>query len=166
MWLKKLALRIWHDRFCEGENRKALYDVLRASRLWHRGGWLNHLRAVCLSQRNYRKFGCQIYPQAILGEGLYIPHFVGIVIGSTTELGKNCTIFPNVVFGAAYHPGKPNPQGRRHPKCGNNCVFGANSTILGNISIGDNVTIGAGAVVTKDLPDNVVVTGINVVRMI
>ena len=129
--------------------------------LWHRGGWINHLRAVILSQRNYRRSGCQIYPQAKLGKGLYIPHFVGIVVGSTTELGDNCTIFPNVVFGAAYHPGEQNPTGRRHPKCGNNCVFGTNSSIIGNILIGNNVTVGAGSVITKDIPDNVVVCGCN-----
>ena len=161
MDLKRILKDIWFEHFCEGENRKALKNVVRASRLWHKGGLVNHLRAVILSQWNYRKYGCQIYPQAILGEGLYSPHFVGIVVGSTTELGNNCTIFPNVVFGAAYHPGEQNPTGRRHPKCGDNCVFGANSTIIGKIFIGNNVTIGAGSVITKDIPDNVVVIGIN-----
>jgi serine O-acetyltransferase len=161
MWLKRVFKKIWFDCFCEGENRRALRDVQRASALWQRGGWWNRLRAVLLSQRNYRRYGCQLYPQAVYGDGLYIPHFVGIVVGGTTELGKNCTIFPNVVFGAAYHPGRKNPKGRRHPKCGDNCVFGANSTILGDITIGSNVTVGAGAVVTKDVPDNMLVVGVN-----
>ena len=158
---KGIIKKIWFEHFCEGENRKALRAIIRASRLWHRGGCFNHLRAVLLSQRNYRKYGCQIYPQATLGEGLYIPHFVGIVVGSTSELGDNCTIFPNVVFGAAYHPNTPNPLGRRHPKCGDNCVFGTNASIIGKINIGNNVTVGAGSVVTKDIPDNAVVCGYN-----
>ena len=158
---KGFLKKIWFEYFCEGENRKALKDVVRASRIWHKGGLINHIWAVILSKRNYRRYGCQIYPQSIVGEGLSIPHFVGIVVGSTTELGDNCTIFPNVVFGAAYHPDTPNPLGRRHPKCGNNCVFGANSLIIGRIMIGNNVTIGAGSIVTKDIPDNAVVIGVN-----
>ncbi len=164
--LKGIVKKIWFEHFCERENRKALNSIQKASVLWHCGGWFNHFRAVLLNQRNYRKTGCQIYPQAHLGKGLYIPHFVGIVVGSTTELGDNCTIFPNVVFGAAYHPGKQNPHGRRHPKCGDNCIFGANSTIIGNITIGNNVTVGAGAIVTKDVPDNSVVVGVNQVKKI
>ena len=161
MWLAKLIREYWFDNLCEGENRRALQDVLKASQLWHRGGKINHLRAILLSQRNFRRYGCQFYPQAIYGNGLYVPHFVGIVVGSTAEIGNNCTIFPNVVFGAAYHPGQKNPPGRRHPRCGSNCMFGANSTILGNIDIGDNVMVGAGAVVTKDIPDNCIVVGVN-----
>ena len=161
MNLKRLIKYIWFEYFCEGENRRAIKDIVHASRLWHNGGLINHLRAVMLSQRNYRRYGCQIYPQAKLGKGLYIPHFVGIVIGSTTEIGENCIIYPNVIFGAAYHPDIPNPLGRRHPKCGNNCVFGANSSIIGRIMIGNNVTIGAGSIVTKDIPDNTVVVGVN-----
>ena len=159
--LKRLIRVFWFDCLCEGENRRALRNVLKASCLWHRGGKLNRLRAVLLSQWNYRRYGCQFYPQAVYGEGLYVPHFVGIVVGATTVIGKRCTIFPNVVFGAAYHPGCPNPVGRRHPKCGDNCVFGANSTIIGNITIGNNVTIGAGAIITKDIPNNAVVIGVN-----
>ncbi|MBR3144994.1 MAG: serine acetyltransferase [Clostridia bacterium] len=95
---------------------------------------------------------------------MYIPHFVGIVIGNTAEIGENCTIFPGVVFGAKYSPKKENPNGRRHPKCGNNCVFGANSSIIGDITIGNNVTVGAGAVVTKDIPDNSIVVGVNNIK--
>ena len=159
--LKHIIRKLWFDHLCEGENRRALRDILHASRLWHHGGWFCHLRAILLAQKNFRKTGCQIYPQAVLGEGLYIPHFVGIVVGSTTELGNYCTIFPNVIFGAAYHPEERNPSGRRHPKCGDYCVFGANSSIIGKITLGNNVIIGAGAVVTKDIPDNCVVVGVN-----
>ncbi len=161
MKIKDYLLRKCDGRIFDSCNQKALKRYLYASRLYHSGGFLKRVLAVKLSDRNFKKYGCNIYPSAKLGEGLYIPHFVGIVIGSTTVLGKNCTVFPNVVFGASYSPEKDNPGGRRHPECGDNCVFGANSSIIGNIKIGNNVTVGAGAVVTKDVPDNTTVVGVN-----
>lgn len=161
MSIKSKLILFWNDSICDGMNRKALRRCIYASRLWHKGGVFRQFIAMMLDKRNTRLYGCNIYPQATLGEGLYIPHFVGIVVGNTTVLGKKCTIFPNVVFGASYSPNRQNPTGRRHAKCGDNCVFGANSSIIGAITIGSNVTIGAGAVVTKDVPDNVTVVGVN-----
>lgn len=161
MGLKDKLLYLWNDDICEGTNRKANKAFLKANKLWHNGGKLSQLRAMLLNNRNIKKYNCEIYPQATIGEGFYIPHCVGIVVGSTTVIGKNCTLYPNVVFGARYSPNKKNPDGRRHALVGNNCVFGANSSIMGNITIGNNVTIGAGAVVTKDIPDNAIVVGVN-----
>ena len=86
-----------------------------------------------------------------------------MVVGNTTVLGKNCTIFPNVVFGARYSPNKKESKGRRHALVGDNCTFGANSSIIGNITIGNNVIVGAGAVITKDIPDNSIVIGNNII---
>lgn len=161
MSIKAKLLHFWNNDVCEGVNRQALRRINKASRLWHKGGMINKLRAMWLHNSNVRRFGCEIYPQATIGAGLYIPHCVGIVVGNTTVIGENCTLFPNVVFGAKYSPGMPNPSGRRHALVGDNCVFGANSTIIGAITIGNNVTVGAGAVVTKDIPDNCVVVGYN-----
>ena len=164
MSIKSFCIRIWNDSLHDGFNRKALRRFVAASQRYHRGGYINVVLALLQNRRNTRIYGCNIYPSAELGEGLYIPHFVGIVIGSTAELGNNCTIFPGVVFGAKCSPKTKEPPGRRHPKCGDNCVFGANSSIIGNITIGNNVTIGAGAVVTKDVPDNAIVIGFNEIR--
>lgn len=161
MKCKEKLINAWENGLFEGVNRKALKRYVKASRLYHSGGRIKQAIALIKNKRNTLKYGCDIYPSAKLGEGLYIPHFVGIVIGSTAQIGDNCTIFPNVVFGAAYSPSKPIPRGRRHPKCGNNCIFGANSSIIGDITIGNNVTVGAGAVVTKDVPDNTLVIGVN-----
>ena len=161
MSIKMKLLDFWDNQLFDGINRKALKRFVYASKLYHKGGVLNRSVALLLNHRNTRLYGCDIYPSAFLGKGLYIPHFVGIVVGSTTEIGDDCTIFPGVVFGARYAPGKDNPPGRRHPKCGKNCVFGANSSIIGDITIGSNVTIGAGSVITKDIPDNVTVVGHN-----
>ena len=164
MNIKSKILDFWNDNVCDGVNRKALRRYVNASRLYHKGGALNQFIAMMLNKRNTRLYSCNIYPQAKIGRGLYIPHFVGITIGNTAEIGNNCTIFPNVVFGASYSPNRKNPSGRRHAKCGDNCVFGANCSIIGAITIGDNVIVGAGAVVTKDIPDNCIVVGVNEIR--
>lgn len=161
MSLKSKLLYIWNDDICEGTNRKAQKSFLKANRIYHSGGKLSMVRAMFINNRNIKKYNCEIYPQAIIGEGLYIPHCVGIVVGSTTVIGKNCTLYPNVVFGAKVSPNGEVPEGRRHALVGDNCVFGANSSIIGDITIGNNVTIGAGAVVTKDIPDNAIVVGVN-----
>ena len=160
MSIKSKLLDCWDNMF-DSVNRKATKRFVFASKLYHKDGLINQFFALVLNKRNSKKYGCNIYPSVKIGMNIYIPHYVGIVIGSTSEIGDNCTIFPGVVFGAAYSPKTDNPSGRRHPKCGNNCTFGANSSIIGSITIGNNVTIGAGSVITKDIPDNAVVVGVN-----
>ena len=160
MSIKTKLIDYW-EYYIEFTNRKALKRIIKANKLYHSGSFLNKIRAMIIHNKNIKLYGSEIYPQAKIGKGLYIPHCTGIIVGSTTELGENCTIYPNVVFGARYSPNKQNPKGRRHAKCGDNCVFGANSSIIGDIIIGNNVTVGAGAVVTKDVPDNATVVGIN-----
>ena len=161
MSLRSKIIHFWENSICEGVNRKALKRILRANRLWHSQNRFLQFSAMMIHNSNVKKYGCEIYPQATIGEGLYIPHAVGIVVGSTTVLGKNCTLYPNVVFGAKCAPNAPKPKGRRHAIVGDNCVFGANSSIIGNITIGDNVIVGAGAVITQDIPSNSVVVGVN-----
>jgi len=160
MLAKNKLIDIW-ENYIESTNRKALKRIIKANRLYHSSRIVNKIRAMRIHNKNIKLYDCEIYPQAKIGEGLYIPHCVGIVVGSTTQIGKNCTIYPNVVFGAKYSPHTENPKGRRHARCGDNCVFGANSSIIGAITIGNNVTVGAGAVITKDIPDNAVVVGYN-----
>lgn len=159
--LRDKLIDYWNNDICERTNRIANKSVIKASQLWHSGNRFKMFLAMLIHARNIKRFGCEVYPQANIGKNLYMPHCTGIVIGSTTELGDNCIVFPNVVFGARYSPKEANPLGRRHPKVGDNCVFGANSSIIGAITIGNNVTVGAGAVVTKDVPDNVTVVGFN-----
>ena len=160
MLAKNKLIDVW-ENYIESTNRKALKRIIKANRLYHSSRIVNKIRAMRIHNKNIKLYDCEIYPQAKIGEGLYIPHCVGIVVGSTTQIGKNCTIYPNVVFGAKYSPNTENPKGRRHARCGDNCVFGANSSIIGAITIGNNVTVGAGAVITKDIPDNAVVVGYN-----
>lgn len=99
--------------------------------------------------------GIEIHPGAIIGEGLFIDHGMGVVIGETAEIGDNCLFFHGVTLG-----GTGSSRIKRHPTIGNNVMIGAGATVLGPVRIGDNVKIGAGAVVLDNMPENTTVVGI------
>ncbi|TYP47022.1 serine O-acetyltransferase EpsC [Thermosediminibacter litoriperuensis] len=99
--------------------------------------------------------GIEIHPGAKIGKGFFIDHGMGVVIGETTEIGDNVTLYQGVTLG-----GTGKEKGKRHPTLGNNIVVGAGAKILGPIKIGDNCKIGAGAVVLKDVPPNCTVVGV------
>ena len=96
----------------------------------------------------------EIHPGAKFGKRCFIDHGVGVVIGETAVIGSDVTIFQGVTLG-----GTGAEKGKRHPTIGNGVVIGAEAIILGNIHIGDNARIGAGAVVTKSVPANSTVVG-------
>lgn len=108
-----------------------------------------------LSERAKRKTGIEIHPGAVIGKNLFIDHGTGIVIGETTIIKDNVTIYHGVTLG-----GRGLDKGKRHPTIGNNVIIGCGAKILGNINIGDNVKIGANAVVLKDVIDNATIVGI------
>ncbi|MFV0194106.1 serine acetyltransferase [Empedobacter falsenii] len=85
--------------------------------------------------------------------GTKFPHPIGIVIGKGVNIGQNCVIYQNVTIGVKSR------EDRVYPSIGNNVIISANCVIIGNITIGNNVTIGASAVVLKDIPDNSIVVG-------
>ena len=99
--------------------------------------------------------GIEIHPGAIIGKRLFIDHGMGIVIGETTIIGNNCTIYHQVTLGGT---GKETV--KRHPTLGNNVLVGSGSKVLGNIYIGDNVKIGANAVVLHNVENNTTIVGI------
>jgi serine O-acetyltransferase len=99
--------------------------------------------------------GIEIHPGAKIGKGLFIDHGMGVVIGQTSEIGDNVTLFQGTTLG-----GTGKEKGKRHPTIGNNVVIGAGAKVLGNIRIGSNVNIGANAVVIKDVPDDSTVVGV------
>ena len=99
--------------------------------------------------------GIEIHPGATIGEGFFIDHGMGVVIGETTIIGKNVTVFQGVTLG-----GTGKERGKRHPTLGNNVVVGAGAKVLGDVTIGDNVQIGANAVVIKNVPPNSTVVGV------
>lgn len=104
-------------------------------------------------RRNCIKMGMYIMPNTC-GEGLLLPHPGFIRVDSFCRIGKNCTILPMVLFGKKY------PGIDCSIEVGDNCYISTGVTILGPVKIGDNVTIAAGAVVNKDIPDNCVVAGV------
>lgn len=99
--------------------------------------------------------GIDIHPGAKIGHDFFIDHGSGTVIGETSEIGNNVTLYQGVTLG-----GTSLERMKRHPTLGNNVVVGAGAKLLGPIKIGDNVKIGANSVVTKDVPPNSVVVGV------
>ncbi len=99
--------------------------------------------------------GIEIHPGATIGTGFFIDHGMGVVIGETTEIGENVTLYQGVTLG-----GTGKEKGKRHPTIGNNVVIGAGAKVLGNITIGDDVKIGAGSVVVESIPPNCTVVGV------
>lgn len=99
--------------------------------------------------------GIEIHPGAKIGKRLFIDHGMGIVIGETAIIGDDCTIYHGVTLG-----GTGKDINKRHPTLKNNVIVGCGAQILGNITIGNNVKIGANTVVLNDIPDNSTVAGI------
>lgn len=99
--------------------------------------------------------GVEIHPGAEIGRGFFIDHGMGVVIGETTIVGDDCTLFQGVTLG-----GTGKEKGKRHPTLGSNVMVSAGAKVLGNIEIGDNVRIGAGSVVLKPVPSDCTVVGI------
>jgi serine O-acetyltransferase len=121
--------------------------------------WLSRKRVpfVPRALSQFARFitGIEIHPGAIIGSGLFIDHGMGVVIGETTEIGDNVTLFQGVTLG-----GTGKQRGKRHPTIGNHVVVGAGAKVLGPITIGDYVKIGANSVVLQDVPDHSTVVGI------
>ena len=111
--------------------------------------------ARLISELAKRETGIEIHPGAVIGKNLFIDHGFGVVIGETTIIGDNVTIFHGVTLG-----GTGKDSGKRHPTIGNNVFIGSGAKILGNITIGNNVKIGANTVVLKNIPDDVTVVGV------
>jgi serine O-acetyltransferase len=99
--------------------------------------------------------GIEIHPAARLGPGLFIDHGMGVVIGETTEIGENVTIYQGVTLGGTSLERK-----KRHPTIGDNVVIGAGAKILGPFTVGDNSKVGSASVVVNEVPPNSVVVGV------
>jgi serine O-acetyltransferase len=99
--------------------------------------------------------GIEIHPGAAIGKAFFIDHGMGVVIGETSEIGDNVTLYHGVTLG-----GTTWRKGKRHPTIGNNVVVGAGAKVLGPVKIGDNTRIGANSVVISEIPSNSVVVGI------
>jgi len=136
-----------------------LYSGLHA--LWgyrvHHWLWVHGWRflARAMSQWGRLITGIEIHPGAEIGRRFFVDHGMGVVIGETTIIGDDVTLFQGVTLG-----GTGKETGKRHPTLRNNVVIGAGARVLGNIIIGENSRIGAGSVVLRDVPDNSTVVGV------
>ena len=106
--------------------------------------------------------GIEIHPAAKIGSNFFMDHGLGIVIGETTEIGENVTIYQGVTLGGIMPSVESDLQRnqKRHPTVGNNVIIGSGAQILGAINIGDDARIGANSVVSRDVPANVTVAGV------
>ena len=121
-----------------------------------------HLVARIISQFSRFLTGIEIHPKANIGKNLFIDHGMGVVIGETSEIGDNVTIYHMATLGGISPSVNSNEQRniKRHPTLKDNVVVGSGAQILGPVTIGKNAKIGANAVVTKDVPENAVMVGI------
>lgn len=136
-----------------------LYPGLKAIRMHRRANFFYrhnmHFLARWISQRCSRKTGVEIHPAAQIGKGFFIDHGTGVVIGETTIIGDNVTLYQGVTLG-----GTGKETGKRHPTLGSNIMVGSGAKILGSVTIGDNCRIAAGAVVLNDIPANSTAVGV------
>ena len=123
-----------------------------AHALW-RHGWFTPARLVSHLSRFLT--GIEIHPAAKLGQGLFIDHGMGLVIGETAEVGENVSLLQGVTLG-----GTSVRREKRHPTLGDNVTVGAGASILGGFTIGAGSRIGAGSVVVREVPENAVVVGV------
>ena len=136
-----------------------LYSGLHATlayRVAHKlylGGHTFSARAISQAAKFFT--GIEIHPAATIGRGLVIDHGMGVVIGETTEIGDNCTLYQGVTLG-----GTGKDTGKRHPTLGDNVLIGAGAKVLGPIVISNNSKVAANAVVLKDITENSTAVGI------
>jgi len=118
--------------------------------------------ARIISQFSRFLTGIEIHPKAKIGKNLFIDHGMGVVIGETSEIGDNVTIYHMVTLGGISPSINSDSQRqiKRHPTLMNNVVIGSGAQILGPVIVGENAKVGANAVVTKDVPNNAVMIGI------
>ncbi|MCM1257737.1 MAG: serine O-acetyltransferase [Roseburia sp.] len=115
----------------------------------------HYFRARYISQRAARKTGIEIHPGAVIGRGFFIDHGSGVIIGETTIIGDNVTLYQGVTLG-----GTGKETGKRHPTLKDNVMVSAGAKILGSFTIGENSKIGAGSVVLEEVPPNCTVVGV------
>ena len=120
------------------------------------------LIARIISQFSRFLTGIEIHPKAKIGKNLFIDHGMSVVIGETSDIGDNVTIYHAVTLGGISPSIDSNEQRnvKRHPTLKNNVVVGSGAQVLGPIIVGENAKIGANAVVTKNVPENAVMVGI------
>lgn len=158
--LKRIIQRIIgvYDYDRVGEER-----ILKAIKLYHRGGRINELRAWRLYYQNLHRYQVNIKPSIEVGENFHLVHAAPLRIGVGVVFGDNCKVYPfcQVMSSIKEEDWDEELGTYRKATIGNDCVLCAGCGIIGNVKIGDDVTIGAHAIVTKDVPSHSTVVGTN-----
>lgn len=146
------AARNWLEVVCCYPGLHALAIHRISHKLWHRNipfipRFLSHIARLFT--------GIEIHPGATIGQGVFIDHGMGVVIGETAIVGDYCLIYQNVTLG-----GTGKETGKRHPTVGNHVIVGAGAKVLGNLDIGNHVRIGAGSIVLRSVPSDCTVVGV------
>ena len=115
----------------------------------------HYFRARRISQKAARKTGIEIHPGAVIGKGFFIDHGSGVIIGETTIIGDNVTLYQGVTLG-----GTGKETGKRHPTLCDNVMVSAGAKVIGSFTIWENSKIGAGSVVLEEVPPNCTVVGV------
>jgi serine O-acetyltransferase len=135
------------------------YPGLHAMVIFRLSSWLFHHRLPLIGRivSHLGRFltGIEIHPGATIGRRLFIDHGMGVVIGETTVIGDDVTLYQGVTLGGTGHE-----RGKRHPTLGNNVVVGVGAKILGAVTVGDSARIGGGAVVLRDVPPHTTAVGV------
>ena len=129
---------IWYYRIAHYFQQKHMYFIARA-----------------ISQHAAKTTGVEIHPGATIGRRFFIDHGHGVVIGETTEIGDDVTLYQGVTLG-----GTGKDKGKRHPTIGNNVMIGSGAKVLGPFKVGDNSNIASGAVVLEEIPANCTAVGV------
>ncbi|MBE5969831.1 MAG: serine O-acetyltransferase [Lachnospiraceae bacterium] len=147
------------DPAIKSKREVLLYPCFRAIRKYRKAHEYylkgDYYKARKISQKAAAKTGIEIHPGATIGKGLFIDHGHGVVIGETTIIGDNVTLYQGVTLG-----GTGKEQGKRHPTLEDNVMVSAGAKVLGSITIGANSKVGAGSVVLNDVPPNSTVVGV------
>lgn len=131
---------------------RVMLSYRRAHKQYEKG---HFFRARVISQKAARKTGIEIHPGAVIGRGFFIDHGSGVIIGETTIIGDNVTLYQGVTLG-----GTGKETGKRHPTIGDNVMVSAGAKIIGSFTVGENSKIGAGSVVLEEVPPNCTVVGV------
>lgn len=131
---------------------KVMLSYRKAHKLYEKG---HYFRARRISQRAAKKTGIEIHPGAVIGKGFFIDHGSGVIIGETTVIGDNVTLYQGVTLG-----GTGKETGKRHPTLCDNVMVSAGAKVIGSFTVGENSKIGAGSVVLHEVPPNSTVVGV------
>lgn len=161
-------IKIWlTDLLCISNiDRKVERKFWKMRRIYEKGGYINRKRAKRMENKLKEKYQLKIPCTVKIGENFQIRHPEGVCIGPTAEIGSGCKVYPFFAMIATVKNDGDliHNHIRRHAKIGNDCMLCAKATVIGPVTIGDDVTIGACAIVTKDVPSHSVVKGLNQIR--